>query len=480
MSTNSRSSSGRWWLAAIILTMVVVGGMTFPRWQPLLQKWTIAGAPPHAADPHDPHDGHDHGHGHGAGTALELSPQALKNLGLGPEHISKLTKRQFQRAANIPAMVVELPGRTHLSVSTPLTGIIERVHAVQGEAVLPGVLLFEIRLTHEDLVQAQVEYLKLLGELDVVRKEITRLGEAAKSGTVPERTLLEQSYAQQKLVAAIDAQKESLALHGLSAAQIEGIAANRRLLKELQVRAPAGNSGGEDSELRLSSDNLQPVSLMQADSPPLVVHELTVHPGQSISAGETLCTLADLQQLYLQGSAFERDEGFVLRALEQDWQVAAVFDSGAGEQRIDGLKIHHLADQVDPLTRALNFYVPLGNTLVRDEKDAAGRRFVAWRYRPGQRLQLRVPIEEWKNEFVVPVDAVAREGAENFIFVKSGDHFDRRAVHVKYRDQESVVLADDGSIFPGDSVALRGAHQMQMALKNQSGGAVDPHAGHNH
>jgi hypothetical protein len=35
-------------------------------------------------------------------------------------------------------------------------------------------------------------------------------------------------------------------------------------------------------------------------------------------------------------------------------------------------------------------------------------------------------------------------------------------------------------LFPGDVVAQRGAHQMQMALKNKSGGGVDPHAGHNH
>jgi len=29
-------------------------------------------------------------------------------------------------------------------------------------------------------------------------------------------------------------------------------------------------------------------------------------------------------------------------------------------------------------------------------------------------------------------------------------------------------------------VARTGAHQMLMALKNKSGGGVDPHAGHNH
>ena len=34
--------------------------------------------------------------------------------------------------------------------------------------------------------------------------------------------------------------------------------------------------------------------------------------------------------------------------------------------------------------------------------------------------------------------------------------------------------------FPGDVVAARGAYQMHLALKNQAGGGVDPHAGHSH
>jgi cobalt-zinc-cadmium efflux system membrane fusion protein len=51
---------------------------------------------------------------------------------------------------------------------------------------------------------------------------------------------------------------------------------------------------------------------------------------------------------------------------------------------------------------------------------------------------------------------------------------------VEYRDTMSVVVANDGSIFPGTPIAISGAQQLQMALKNKSGGAIDPHAGHNH
>ncbi len=89
-------------------------------------------------------------------------------------------------------------------------------------------------------------------------------------------------------------------------------------------------------------------------------------------------------------------------------------------------------------------------------------------------------METFENQIGLPVDAVTRDGAEQYVFVEHGQGFERVPVHVLYRDQTSVVIAGDGALHPGDRVALRGAHQMQMALKNKAGGGVDPHAGHNH
>lgn len=95
-------------------------------------------------------------------------------------------------------------------------------------------------------------------------------------------------------------------------------------------------------------------------------------------------------------------------------------------------------------------------------------------------MRLRVPVETWPDQIVLPVEAIADEGAETFVFVQNGDHFDRQPVHLIYRDQTHAVVANDGSIFPGDMVALNSAHQLQMALTNKADGGVDPHAGHSH
>ena len=146
---------------------------------------------------------------------------------------------------------------------------------------------------------------------------------------------------------------------------------------------------------------------------------------------------------------------------------------------MEGLNIAYLANNVDPDSRTLPFYVALPNEITKD-RQVNDARYIEWKYLPGQRLQLRVPVEVWTNQIVLPVDSVAREGAESYVFQQNGSRFTRVPVHVKYRDQYSVVIEYDGALFPGDVVALRGAHQMQMALKNKAGGGVDPHAGHSH
>ena len=488
------------WVWTFGLVIVAVAGVvTHKRWFPATKTWvdsTVArfrsGSGAEGEDSHaenDPHAGHNHpAHaGHDEGTSLELSAQALRNIGLSDETIRPVKLETFRRSITVPALVVERPGRTRVQVATPMTGVITHVHAVQGEAVEPGALLFQIRLTHEDLVNSQTEFVKTLGELEVEEREIARLKDVTRSGAVAGTLLLDRVYAKDKLTALLRAQREGLRLHGLSDKQVDLIANERRLLSELQIFAPSSD-GHSEGELKLTGNRVTQANYQQqiqqnkppVHTGPLILQELAVHKGQSVNAGETLCILTDYDQLFIEGMAFEQDVMQLRQASEKEWTVDAVFEQpGTGPHVVGGLNIAYLANQVDVNSRTLHFYVRLPNMVTKDRRED-GNRYVEWKYLPGQRLQLRVPVEEWPNQIVVPVDAVAREGAESFIFQQNGDHFDRVPVHVTYRDQYSAVIDNDGSLFPGDVVAMRGAHQMQMALKNKAGGGVDPHAGHNH
>jgi multidrug efflux pump subunit AcrA (membrane-fusion protein) len=212
-----------------------------------------------------------------------------------------------------------------------------------------------------------------------------------------------------------------------------------------------------------------------------VISQLDVVPGEAVQTGQTLCVLTDYSELYIEGQAFEYDADDIVRAAEEGLEVTA-FPEQKGTRQPVGirkLRISQVTNEIDRESRALHFYVDLPNEIAR-QSEQDGHKFMTWKYKPGQRMQLRVPVEEWKDVIVLPVDAIAQDGLETFVFVENGDHFDRQPVHVQYRDQFDAVIENDGSIFPGDLVAMNSAHQLQMAIKNKSGGGADPHAGHHH
>jgi multidrug efflux pump subunit AcrA (membrane-fusion protein) len=256
-----------------------------------------------------------------------------------------------------------------------------------------------------------------------------------------------------------------LILHGLTEQQVDAIQTTRRLIPSVTIQAPepaSCHSVGKHEEL-------------------LQVAELAVTPGEHVAAGTRLCTLADYCELYIEGGAFEQDAPKLTEAANRGTPITAIIErNGKGTQTVSDLPILYVENEVKRDSRKLLFYVPLPNELVRNETRANGHRFIGWRYKPGQRVQLHVPVETWENRIVLPVDAVVKEGVDWFVFQQNGDHFDRRAVHVEYRDQRWAVIENDGTLFPGDVVAASGAYQMHLAMKNKAGSGVDPHAGHNH
>lgn len=392
-------------------------------------------------------------------NSLELSESAQRSIGLKTK---RLQLQSFEKTVSVPAIVAERPGRSQIDITAPLTGNITKVYPIEGEAVEPGQKLFEIRLTHEELVVAQRDFLQSAEQLDVINQDITRL-ESAGQGIVAGKTILERKYEQQKTEALLRAQKQGLLLHGLSNEQVESILTSRNLLQSLTVTVPPH----EDSSENCNADHL------------FHIHQLNIKPGQHVDAGTSLCVLADHCQLFIEGTAFDQDIERLHRVVNENRELSASLSGEGPKNIIPGLKILYLSDQVEPVSRAMHFYVQLPNELVRNT-NRDGHRFIVWRFKPGQRMQLHVPIERWTDKIVLPADAVAQDGVESYVFLANGDHFDRHTIHVEYRDQFSVVVANDGSVFPGDNVVITGAQQLQLALKNKSGGGVDPHAGHHH
>ena len=87
-------------------------------------------------------------------------------------------------------------------------------------------------------------FLQTAEELDVLGREIARLEQVTAAGAVAGKTLLERKYEQQKLQALLRCRQQRLLLHGLSAAQVDGILAKRTLLGEMTIFVPTARRRG--------------------------------------------------------------------------------------------------------------------------------------------------------------------------------------------------------------------------------------------
>lgn len=465
VTTASRPTSGKarskWWFVLFgVAALGAASWLTRDRWLPFVASGEGNQVQDSKVKPAAEEE-HAHDHGSSNDNSIVLSERGLKNIGFVPATVALQT---FTRTQNLPAIVVEQPGRTQIQLSSPFGGILTKVYVVEGEAIEPGNPMFEVRLTHEELVTSQQEFLKTAESLEIIEREIRRL-ETLGEGVIAGKRILEQQYEKQKLEVALRSTEQALLLHGLTEDQVAEILKTRRLLRSVTVFAPAHSHEGETC----------------IDGHTFHIQRLPVSPGQQIDASQELAVLADHCGLYLEGRAFEDDANELRTAAKDGWGISASLLTGDSSlPPIDNLKLLYLADTIDPVTRAFRFYLQLPNNIVLDQKSAEGKRFIDWEFKPGQRFELHVPIEKRDGKIVVPVEAIVEEGAEFYVYRQNGTRFDRVAVHVEFRDNTTAVIANDGALFPGDVIAGRGAYQMHLALKNKSGGGVDPHAGHNH
>ena len=420
------------------------------------------------------------------GDHVALTEQAYANLEL---RMGTVPSGDYWKTLLVPARVVEIPGRSDLSVSAPVTGIVEQVDVLPGQSLVRDVPLFAIRLTDQALIDAQSKLLEAITRQEVARQEIARLSPLMKSGAVSGTKIRDLEYELKQLKAQQSTLLQELGSRGLPKSTIEKLVDSRQLASTLSIYPPSFVEDGERS---------------QADTSGYSVENLMVHPGKSVSRGDLLCSVAYHSRLYLEGTAFQDDLAVLDQIAEQGWKVL-VEQHGQSHQHDGGilLELLRVDNHVDEETQSVKFYLELPNAVTR-ERQADGRRFEQWRFRPGQRLHLRLPVEHWQNQLTLPVEAVVVEGPNVFVFTEhhheedssgstagdsamdSGEQTDHDEddifielepvpVRLLHRDDKTVVIADDGQIRRDQPVALNNAYKLYLAMKMQAGGG-----GHGH
>ena len=399
---------------------------------------------------------------------LKLSPQARKNLGL----VAKAAKPQtYWRTIQVPGAIVDRPGRSDRGVTAPAVGAVVQIHAFPGDTVKPGDRLFTLRLFSEYLQNTQSELFKATREAQLVKEQKARLADAAKSGALPESRIIEFDNQLRRQSAAVQAYRQDLLTRGITPSQIDGVTEGK-FVSTIEVVAPPVVDAKREPKSELEQ-TASPLVDDRVAGPVYEVQELKVDLGQQVQAGQLLSMLSNHHSLYLEGHAFKQEAPFLEKATQNGWPIRVEFaedDQTHWPSLEQSFQIRHLANAIDPTSRTFDFFIPLTNQSRGYEKE--GQTFLVWRFRPGQRVRLHVPVEELKDVFVLPSAAIVREGPEAFAFRQNGDLFNRIAAHVLYEDRLNVVLANDGSITPGLYLAQNAAASLNRVLKAQAASGV--------
>jgi biotin carboxyl carrier protein len=389
---------------------------------------------------------------------LELSPQARQNLKL----VSRPAKlSNYWRAVIVPGEVTDRPGLSDRGVTSPAVGVVTQVHAFAGDTVRPGDRLFTLRLVSEYIHNTQSELFKVTRDIELETEKRQRLAQIGE-GAIPQVRIIEVDQQLRRLQAASESYRQDLLTRGLSLDQIAEVAAGT-FVATVDVVAPP--------PLALPPSVTAVASPAAANASDIAyeVQELKVDLGTQVQAGQLLSVLSNHGLLYIAGHAFKREASSLERAAREHWPIRVEFaeDDAASWPALDQtFEIRHLSNTVDLTSRTFDFFVPLTNQSRSYTKD--GKTFVVWRYRPGQRVRLHVPVEELKEAIVLPAAAVVREGPESYVFRQNGDLFDRRPVRVLHEDRLNIVIANDGSVAPGWYLAQGSAASLNRVLKAQS------------
>jgi cobalt-zinc-cadmium efflux system membrane fusion protein len=455
-------------------------------------------------------ESHDHDPGEEAESDehLDLTDVEIRSIGL---RTKKVEPTDFVRTVAVPGMVIEKPGHSGRTISSKVHGIIREVFCAQGQLVRPGDPLFDLELTGDAFVTSQSALLETLLQIETTGKELARIAALTEKNLVPGRQKIELEYELSQLQKKRDLRRQELLVRGLTNDQINAVVDSGVLLDRITIRVPNRQATEPTGILPVSAvANAQPSSTSGADIlasagrvDAFTVETIAVHPGASVAPGETLAHLAWHDVLYVEGYAFERDVETLASLHERGGDVSIEFGSHDEEVRVDGLALRFLDNHVDPDTGTFRFFLELKNEVLIDSKDDQGLFYRSWHFKPGQRLHIRIPVEEFSQQFVLPEEAIFEDSLLAFVFRRTQvieehghdhgeeeahdhehDHefiyeFEKVPVRILHRDRAKVVVAAKGELKPDDRIAWNNAYQLHLAMQSGSGGHTHDH-GHGH
>jgi len=344
-----------------------------------------------------------------------------------------------------------------------------------------------VQLSGDEIITAQVSLLETRQLIDATTEELLRVRKLVERKTAPAAELIPIQMRLDRLQRQGDLRRKELQVRGLSAELIANILASGELRDEFVIRVSGRDRPALDGRVSLSTEDTESARDSAADEnkPQLkefTVEEINVHPGQSVSPGDQLADLAWHDQLAVEGYAFERDIAAISNLSRNGWKARIEFGSHGEEVQLAEFPVKFVDNHVDTETGTYRFFLEIQNETFHSTTDARGRVYKSWRFKPGQRVHILVPVEQMKGQFVLPREALVQEGIDSFVFRRHSqtadfDEYEAVPVTVLYRNSSTVVVASDGRLKENNRVAYNNAYQLYLATKTtDSAGHTHPHS----
>ena len=312
-----------------------------------------------------------------------------------------------------PAQVV-IPPKAEQVISSPVAGLVVQLLVQQNQVVRSGAPL--VRIASPELGQLQLQLLQATARATLARQTARREQALFDEGIIPQRRVQETQAALMEGEAALNHARAALRLSGMSPAAIARIAA----------------SGEPQDGITLAAT--------QAG----IVTGIAVKPGQRVEAATALLHVAQIDSLWL--------------------DIQLPVSEGANWPAGTKLKIQDR--NVTARILSASPTVSSGSQTVVLRAAVEGK---AGQVRPGEFVTVELPVlanpATTQGSWDVPLSAVAHDGDQAYLFVRTADGFEARPVRVVVSVGQRVRV--QGPVKAGEQIAVSGV----VALK---GAWLDP------
>lgn len=343
---------------------------------------------------------------------IAISEKQMQALGI---QVQALQAKAHAARARYPGEVIVAPGKEEV-IGAPFSGVVVQVLAQQNQVVKAGAPL--VRLAGQALGEQQLELLRAASRFDLARQAMLRDQQLVDEGILPRRRAQEAKAAYAESQAALGQAKAALRLYGMSSAAIERVVASGKPIDSITLTAPRAG----------------------------VLTRVGVKPGQRVDPSAALLSLTQFDGMWL--------EVQVPAAQSDKWPA--------------GTPVKISGTSLDARVVSVNRVVAAETQTVVLRAAIDGQGIIL---RPGEMVVAELPVsgkpgsdDAWE----VPLAAVAHDGSQAYVFVRTADGFEARPVTVLASAGQTVQV--QGRLGPGEKVASSGIVSLKAAWLEGKGG----------